>query len=121
MRLSTIIVALSPLVLAAPINTSDASGTADIIVRRNMGGVAGDHHSDTRILVPLGRVFAGHPSLDAVSTLSLNAVYGADAATVSCTPFKNTDGTGDAAPSFSKEHPSVVSTHNDKVGSIFCS
>ncbi|CAH0028291.1 unnamed protein product [Clonostachys rhizophaga] len=121
MRLSTATVAaLSPLALAAPVTISGASGTADIIVRKNMGGVAGDH-SDTRILVPLGRVFAGHPSLDFESTLSLNAVYGADVATVSCTPFKNTDGTGETGPSFSKEHPSFVSTHNDKVGSIFCS
>ncbi|CAH0045800.1 unnamed protein product [Clonostachys solani] len=123
MRLSTTatVAALSPLALAAPINTSGASGTADIIVRRNMGGVAGDRHSDTRILVPLGHVFAGHASLDAVSTLWLNAAYGADVAAVSCTPFKSTDGTGEAGPSFSKEHPSYVSTHNDKIGSIFCS
>ncbi|CAI6083324.1 hypothetical protein V2G26_018882 [Clonostachys chloroleuca] len=122
MRLSTTatVAALSPLALAAPVNISGASGTADIIVRKNMGGVAGDH-SDTRILVPLGRVFAGHPSLDAVSTLWLNAAYGVDVATVTCTPFKNTDGTGEAGPSFSKEHSSYVSTHNDNVGSIFCS
>ncbi|VUC22367.1 unnamed protein product [Clonostachys rosea] len=123
MHLSTTatVAAISSLALAAPINTSGSSGTADIVVRRNMGGVAGDRHSDTRILVPLGHVFADHPSLDAASTLFLNAVYGADVATVSCTPFKNVDGTGDAGASFSKDQPSYVSIHNDKIGSIFCS
>ncbi|CAI6095241.1 hypothetical protein V2G26_019581 [Clonostachys chloroleuca] len=117
---ATLVVAvLSSLAMAAPAQTEGSSGYADIIVRKNLGGVTGDH-TDTRILVPLGKMFTGHPALEAVSTLILDGAIGTDITTVSCTPFKNPDGTGNAGASFSKDRPSYLSTNTVTVGSVFC-
>lgn len=114
------VAALSALSLAAaqPAVPRDAP-EAYVTIETNAGNAFGDVCQKT-VRVPIGSVYTNVEDLAKVSTLRLKGAGGVDANTVTCTPYKNNDGTGSGGLPFTKETPSYLSTNTVVVGSIVC-
>jgi hypothetical protein len=94
-------------------------GNALVTVEASHGG-AGSDLTNTTISVPIGAPYTDE-ALDAVSTLYLTgASSGLSADGVTCTPYKNADGTGAGGEPFDINTPSLLSTNTVVVGSIAC-
>jgi hypothetical protein len=92
---------------------------AIIIVEASHGG-AGSGLTNATLSVDMGPIFTGDDALKAVSSLYLVGAIGVDVDAVTCTPFKNTDGTGTGGLPFNSTTPSRLSTNTVVVGSIVC-
>ncbi|CAG9993932.1 unnamed protein product [Clonostachys byssicola] len=114
------VAALSALSLAAaqPAVARDAP-EAYVTIETNRGNAFGDVCQKT-VIVPIGSVYTNVEDLATVSTLRLKGANGVDENTVTCTPYKNNDGTGSSGLPFTKETPSYLSTNTVVVGSIVC-
>ncbi|KAI0096757.1 hypothetical protein GGR51DRAFT_542748 [Nemania sp. FL0031] len=112
MRTAAFALMAAALASAAPASRSES---ATIVVEASHGG-AGSGLTNTTITVPVGPVYTNTAVLDTVSTLYLLSPD-----TVTCTPFKNADGTGNGGLPFTVGHPSLLSTNTVVVGSIVCS
>ncbi|KAK5164873.1 uncharacterized protein LTR77_009537 [Saxophila tyrrhenica] len=105
--------------LAFAFSANAALQNAIIIVSASHGG-AGQDITNTTITVPMSQTYTNPKVLDEVSTLYIANSTGVPAASVTCTPYRNPDGTGDAGLAFTVEDPSELSTNTVQVGSIVC-
>ncbi|KAF2215431.1 hypothetical protein CERZMDRAFT_94842 [Cercospora zeae-maydis SCOH1-5] len=95
-----------------------ASQSLHVVVETSHGG-AGSGLINTTVTVPLNTIYTD-PALDAVSTLYLTQAEGVDLSSVTCTPFRNANATGDAGVPFNSTSPSRVSTNTVQIGSLVC-
>ncbi|KAI1768330.1 hypothetical protein GGR53DRAFT_439372 [Hypoxylon sp. FL1150] len=97
-----------------------AAGNALVTVEASHGG-AGNGLTNTTISIPIGVTYAGNPALEEVSTLYLvGSTSGVPVDSITCTPYKSTDGTGTHGLPFTSKVPSRLSTNTVVVGSIKC-
>ncbi|KAF3024217.1 hypothetical protein E8E14_010890 [Neopestalotiopsis sp. 37M] len=108
--------AFAGMTLAAPV---ESTPTATIIVEASHGG-AGSGLTNTTIWVPIGPVYTDSDALSEVSTLYLTAATEVDVTSVTCTPYRATDGEGTGGLPFTSSQPSYLSTNTVVVGSIVC-
>ncbi|CAH0044309.1 unnamed protein product [Clonostachys solani] len=113
------VAALSVLSLAAAQPAARDAPEAYVTIEKNLGNAFGDVCQKT-VRVPIGSVYTNVEDLATVSTLRLKGAGGVDVQTVTCTPYKNNDGTGTGGLPFTKETPSYLSTNTVVVGSIVC-
>lgn len=111
------IASLIPLV-AVMSSAASASGLAQptveiTVVDRRLG-------TNSSITGTIGALLIGK-SLDTVSELYLSSTEAVQIETVTCTPYKYTDGTGRGGLPFTEGNPSYLSTNTVVVGSIYCS
>lgn len=92
---------------------------AIVVIEASHGG-AGQDLTNQTVTIPLTNTYVNHTALDAVSTLYLVDARGVPVNSVSCTPFKNEDGTGKGGLTFDSTTPSLLSTNTVQVGSIVC-
>ncbi|PIA94845.1 hypothetical protein CB0940_08468 [Cercospora beticola] len=103
-------------VLAAA--TTAASQSVRVVVETSHGG-ASNGLINTTVTVPVNTIYTDS-ALDAVSTLYLTQAEGVDLSSVTCTPFKNGNATGNAALPFNSTSPSRISTNTEQIGSLVC-
>ncbi|VUC29822.1 unnamed protein product [Clonostachys rosea] len=112
-------VSLLGLAAAQPAVAARDAPEAYVTIETNKGNAFGDVCQNT-VRVPIGSVYTNVEALAAVSTLRLKGAGGVEAQTVTCTPYKNSDGTGSSGLPFTQETPSYLSTNTVVVGSIVC-
>ncbi|KAI1143542.1 hypothetical protein F5Y05DRAFT_368952 [Hypoxylon sp. FL0543] len=94
--------------------------SAIINVEASHGG-AGNGLTNTTITVPIDTTYTNPADLNAVSTLYLvGSTPGVAVDSITCTPYKSTDGTGSHGLPFTSKTPSRLSTNTVQVGSIVC-
>ncbi|KAI0842195.1 hypothetical protein F5Y06DRAFT_259224 [Hypoxylon sp. FL0890] len=96
-----------------------AAPSAIINVEASHGGAGNDLTNNT-ITVPIDTTYTNPPVLDTVSTLYLIGATGVSSDSITCTPYKSADGTGDHGLPFTSKTPSFLSTNTVQVGSIVC-
>ena len=97
-----------------------SSPSAFVTIEASHGG-AGQDLTNITLRIPFTTTYSNHSALDAVSTLYLvGATNGTPIDSITCTPFKNADGTGDSGKAFDSTKPSFLSTNTVQVGSIVC-
>ncbi|KAI5362181.1 hypothetical protein Slin14017_G074180 [Septoria linicola] len=95
-----------------------AAQSVIVIVESSHGG-AGNGLMNESITVPLNTIYTS-PALDAVSTLYLTQSECIELGSVTCTPHRDTDGTGVAGLPFNSTSPSFISTNTEQIGSLVC-
>ncbi|KAK3719208.1 hypothetical protein LTR37_004427 [Vermiconidia calcicola] len=93
--------------------------TAIITIEASHGG-AGQGLTNNTVFVPLTSTYTNESALSTISTLYLVDSINSPLSSITCTPFRNADGTGDAGLAFTSEEPSFLSTNTVQVGSIVC-
>ncbi|KAI1871492.1 uncharacterized protein JN550_004486 [Neoarthrinium moseri] len=116
MRAVSLVAASNVLALAG---VASACGSAIVTVEASHGG-AGNGLTNTTVTVPIGTVFTGDKALDTVSTLYLTGSLEAPLDSITCSPYKSTDGTGSGGLPFNSTTPSFLSTNTVEFGSIVC-
>lgn len=116
---SVAILSIVGLASAQPTMMTRDEATAFVRIETNLGGVFGDVKQKT-VQVPIGAVYTNEQDLAAVSTLYLMGATGVEATAVTCSPFKETSGSGSAGKDFTSGNPSYLSTNTVTVGSIVC-
>ncbi|WPG98904.1 Hypothetical protein R9X50_00170400 [Acrodontium crateriforme] len=105
--------------LAALAATAAAQSALVTVEAFNCG--AGSCITNTTIEVPLGSVYTNSSALDKVSFLYLTGATGGIATgSITCTPYKDTSGSGSAGLPFNSTTPSLLSTNLVQLGSIVC-
>ena len=97
-----------------------AQKPAAIVVIEASHGGAGQGLTNTTVTIPLTSVYTNATALREVSTLYLVDSRNTPLSSVSCTPFKHDDGTGQGGLTFDSTTPSLLSTNTVEVGSIVC-
>ncbi|RMY55577.1 hypothetical protein D0865_04097 [Hortaea werneckii] len=92
--------------------------TASVTITASHGG-AGNGLTNTTITVPLGSLYT-NAALDEVSYLYLTGSNDAVLESITCTPHRYANGTGEAGRPFTSSSPSLLSTNTVKVGSLTC-
>lgn len=116
MYLQAIITATAIFLASATATKLDA---AIVTIEASHGG-AGQDLTNQTVTIPLTNTYVNHSALDAVSSLYLVGARGVPLDSVSCTPFKNANGTGKGGLTFDSTTPSLLSTNTVQVGSIVC-
>ena len=96
-----------------------AQKEAAVTIEASHGG-AGNGLTNTTIDVIINKPYHNATILDEVSTLYLRGATGVPLDSITCTPFKNADGSGDSGLPFNSTSPSYVSTNTIQIGSIVC-
>ena len=96
-----------------------AQKEATVTIEASHGG-AGNGLTNTTIDVIINKPYHNATILDEVSTLFLRGATGVPLDSITCTPFKNADGSGDSGLPFNSTSPSYVSTNTIQIGSIVC-
>lgn len=98
--------------------TTIAAQSVVVIIEASHGG-AGNGLTNNSITVPLSTYYTD-PKLDAVSTLYLTQASDVELDAVTCTPYRNANGSGSAGLPFNSTRPSFISTNTEQIGSVFC-
>ena len=93
---------------------------AAIVTIESSHGGAGQDLTNVTVTIPLTTAYTNHSALDTVSTLYLVDSVNSPINSITCTPFKNPDGSGDAGLAFDSTTPSYISTNTLPLGSIVC-
>ena len=92
---------------------------AIVTIEASHGG-AGGYITYDNVTVPLTATYTNESVLDTVSTLHLVDSINSPLNSITCTPFRYANGTGDAGLAFTSGKPSFLSTNTVQVGSIVC-
>lgn len=111
------ILAASTLLLASA--HAQAKPAAIVVIEASHGG-AGQDLTNQTVTIPLTATYSNTSALAEVSTLYLVNAVGVPLTSISCTPFRNADGTGKSGLTFDSTTPSYLSTNTVQVGSIVC-
>ncbi|KAI7226275.1 hypothetical protein KC330_g8879 [Hortaea werneckii] len=106
------------LLAAGAFATTAIAQTASVTITASHGG-AGNGLTNTTITVPLGSLYT-NAALDEVSYLYLTGSNDAVLESITCTPHRYANGTGEAGRPFTSSSPSLLSTNTVKVGSLTC-
>ncbi|KAI6905158.1 hypothetical protein KC318_g5267 [Hortaea werneckii] len=98
--------------------TTAIAQSASVTITASHGG-AGNGLTNTTITVPLGSLYT-NAALDEVSYLYLTGSNDAVLESITCTPHRYANGTGEAGRPFTSSSPSLLSTNTVKVGSLTC-
>ncbi|KAI6820413.1 hypothetical protein KC367_g4208 [Hortaea werneckii] len=98
--------------------TTAFAQSASVTITASHGG-AGNGLTNTTITVPLGSLYT-NAALDEVSYLYLTGASDAVLDSITCTPHRYANGTGEAGRPFTSSSPSLLSTNTVKVGSLTC-
>ncbi|KAI7219463.1 hypothetical protein KC333_g2977 [Hortaea werneckii] len=98
--------------------TTAFAQSASVTITASHGG-AGNGLTNTTITVPLGSLYT-NAALDEVSYLYLTGSNDAVLESITCTPHRYANGTGEAGRPFTSSSPSLLSTNTVKVGSLTC-
>ncbi|KAI6819344.1 hypothetical protein KC340_g4933 [Hortaea werneckii] len=98
--------------------TTAIAQSASVTITASHGG-AGNDLTNTTITVPLGSLYT-NAALDEVSYLYLTGSNDAVLESITCTPHRYANGTGEAGRPFTSSSPSLLSTNTVKVGSLTC-
>ncbi|RMY83741.1 hypothetical protein D0862_11611 [Hortaea werneckii] len=119
MHLSTPIMPSKAALLAVgAFATTAFAQSASVTITASHGG-AGNGLTNTTITVPLGSLYT-NAALDEVSYLYLTGASDAVLESITCTPHRYANGTGEAGRPFTSNSPSLLSTNTVKVGSLTC-
>ncbi|KAK3698892.1 hypothetical protein LTR37_016769 [Vermiconidia calcicola] len=91
---------------------------AIVTIEASHGG-AGGYITYDNVTVPLTATYTNESVLDTVSTLHLVDSINSPLNSITCTPFRYANGTGDAGLAFTSGKPSFLSTNTVQVGSIY--
>ncbi|KAI6787817.1 hypothetical protein KC361_g9374 [Hortaea werneckii] len=106
------------LLAAGAFATTAFAQSASVTITASHGG-AGNGLTNTTITVPLGSLYT-NAALDEVSYLYLTGASDAVLDSITCTPHRYANGTGEAGRPFTSSSPSLLSTNTVKVGSLTC-
>ncbi|EMC92529.1 hypothetical protein BAUCODRAFT_38597 [Baudoinia panamericana UAMH 10762] len=106
------------LLVASLLSTAWAQSTAVVTITASHGG-AGNGLTNTTISVPLNSTYT-NVALDEVSYLYLTGANGVPLESITCTPYRYANGTGNAGLPFTSSKPSLLSTNTVQVGSLIC-
>ncbi|KAI7265231.1 hypothetical protein KC345_g8531 [Hortaea werneckii] len=106
------------LLAAGACATTACAQSASVTITASHGG-AGNGLTNTTITVPLGSLYT-NAALDEVSYLYLTDASEAVLESITCTPHRYANGTGEAGRPFTSSSPSLLSTNTVKVGSLTC-
>ncbi|RMZ05733.1 hypothetical protein D0860_05841 [Hortaea werneckii] len=106
------------LLAAGAFATTAFAQSASVTITASHGG-AGNGLTNTTITVPLGSLYT-NAALDEVSYLYLTGASDAVLESITCTPHRYANGTGEAGRPFTSSSPSLLSTNTVKVGSLTC-
>ncbi|KAI7343975.1 hypothetical protein KC320_g9030 [Hortaea werneckii] len=106
------------LLAAGAFATTAFAQSASVTITASHGG-AGNGLTNTTITVPLGSLYT-NAALDEVSYLYLTGASDAVLESITCTPYRYANGTGEAGRPFTSSSPSLLSTNTVKVGSLTC-
>lgn len=105
--------------LLLPTTLAEALQVAVVTIESSHGG-AGQGLSNITVDIPLTATYTNRSALAEVSTLYLVDARGVPFDSVTCTPFRYANGSGDAGLPFNETSPSFLSTNTVEVGSIVC-
>ncbi|KAI6854040.1 hypothetical protein D0864_15878 [Hortaea werneckii] len=106
------------LLAAGAFATTAFAQSASVTITASHGG-AGNGLTNTTITVQLGSLYT-NAALDEVSYLYLTGASDAVLESITCTPHRYANGTGEAGRPFTSSSPSLLSTNTVKVGSLTC-
>lgn len=109
----------TPILVSSLLAAQALAQTAHIVIEASQGG-AGNSFRNTSIDVPVNTLYTNASAFDEISTIFLTRADGTPVEGISCTPYRNEDGTDIAGETFSLSNPGLLSTDTVQIGSIRC-
>ncbi|GAB7364838.1 hypothetical protein MBLNU230_g5631t1 [Neophaeotheca triangularis] len=108
-----------PLLASSLLAAGAFAQTAQVIIEASHGG-AGRNLRNTTVQVPVNTIYTNASAFDEISTLYLTSADGVPVESITCTPYRDVNGTGMAGESFMFSEPSLLSTNTVGIGSMQC-